>query len=79
MQTPEDVHCVMVKLPLVSLHPAGVPLPVNVHVPVATALESEVPFPSIPFSIPVTFPFRVRVLLPDCTVNAIVPVTWKVV
>ena len=37
----------MVKLPLVSLHPAGVPLPVNVHVPVAIAPESVVPFNSV--------------------------------
>ena len=55
---------VMVKLPLVSLHPVGVPLPVNVQVPVITPPVSVVPF-GPPGSVPVTFPVRVRVLPPD--------------
>jgi hypothetical protein len=61
----------MVKLPLVSLHPVGVPLPTRVHVPVIERPLRVVALDAVP----VTVPLRVRVLPPDCTTNKRVPVT----
>ena len=64
----------MVKLPVVLTHPAtGEPLPVNVQVPV-TEPPVSTSLPDGP-PVPVRGPVRVRVLLPDCTVNVMVPVT----
>lgn len=65
----------MVKLPLApaeSVHPFA-PVPVRVHVPVTIPFESWVPV--VPFSVPVTLPFKVSTLPLALTERVNVPVT----
>jgi hypothetical protein len=72
---------VIVKLPVVSLQPVGVPPPVNVQSPVTDPLVSVIvllPVCPVSDATPTNGPVSIRVLPPDGIVYVKVPVTARV-